>query len=418
MAATSRTEIDFERLWDLSNNAGVPHSTTSEIAGTIYSIENGSSSSGVGTSDQRARDLAQNKAHVIAWAKEQFPDLLNGGPERLYDPITCDLFTSPQTHQCNRVEHKLDSESFEKTRFLNKEKFTQAIRSLPQYRLIESVILRHFWRVDFYITHLEHLVTYGKRFFMDSPYAHIDLLRPGYPRDQDPYQATDAVMRDIRREDQLLQADRELRQIADHMATVDLDQYVIVQGLCPYTKTLFVDGLDDHQLQQEIYLFVLTRMGILNAPSSSSTSSEHAPPAEVPMTSTTQVTANPMRTLQNIGGVVSSLISEFTETGFHFNPRSLEHVDQMADYCPTCAAKAGRLPSSVVKNGYEDICKAIASLPEEIQSTLHYMIWERRGCADTSSDPLWGKNHLLSNLHRTLSVVRIAIREQTARPSG
>ncbi len=416
MAATSRSEIHFRCLWDLCNQAGINHEITSEIAGTIHTIEytDTSSSTDERTPEQRAREFAHNKARVIAWAKEQFPHLLNDGPERLYDPITCDLFTFPQTHQCSGVEHTLDSAAFKNARFFNKEKFIQTIRSLPQYHLAESIILRHFWRVDFYLTHLEHLVSNGSRFFRDSPYAYIDLLRPEYPKYPIPSEAWDAMGRDLERDGLAVQANRELRQIANHMATVDLEQYVIEQGACPYTKVTFTPACRDDQLQHEVYRFVLERLGMLNAPSPSEATVELSSSSSTP--SDQASIANPLKTLQSIGGLVSSLINQFAEPVFHYNPRTVVHADYMADYCHPCAAQAKKLSPQVIEKGFGDISKAIASLPEEVQAVLHFKTWERRGFADTSTDLLWGKNHLLSNLHRTLSVVREAIREHTIRP--
>ncbi|MES2122855.1 MAG: hypothetical protein V4492_08790 [Chlamydiota bacterium] len=420
MAAISHTEINFERLWELSNNAGAHHSKTSEIAGTIYSIENAnvSSSSDMRTPEQKAQELAQNKARVIAWAKEQFPNLLSEGPEKLYDPITCGLFVAPQTHLCGKTEHTLEPEAFKKTRAIDKEKFIQTIKNLPQYLLIESVFLKYFEHVEINIDPIQRRVstTYLSPLF--SPYEYEPLLQ-SRGRAKNCYTRQDAkyaVRNDIRSDHQLFQADQKLNAIVGRMTTVDLHHYVIEQEFCPYTRGPVTNTLND-QLQHEVYRFVLTRMGVLNTPpsiemhSSSSTTSEPAPLGIA--TSTIQVRQNPVGTLRKIGGLVSRLINEFGEPG---SRRPLEHADQMADYCHTCAAKAGRLAPYVVNKGYEDIYKAIASLPDDIQSTLHFKTWERRGDVDTSTDPHWGKNHLLSNLHRTLSVMNETMLEQMAKP--
>ncbi len=413
MAPTSRTEINYDRLWELSNHAGLHHSQTSEIAGMIYSIQNadGSSSTDGRTSEQKDTELAGNRASVIAWAKKHFPDMLNEAPEKLCDPISYHLFTDPQTHKCGTTEHTIEPESLikEQRRF-NQEKFVQDIKKLPQYLLIESVILKYFTRVDFYLSPLHRV------YQPYSPYAYNDLLQPA-GQSQEGYTRWDAkygLQRDLRDDPQLSQANREFKAIVIQMTTTDFNRYVIEGGRCPYTRTQ-VTSTRNAQLQEEVYHFVLIRMGVLNTPQParpSTDSSSSSDPCVTPAIMTTRVSVNPTITLQKIGGLVNGLIDKLSPIGSYYNPHPIEHADPMADGCYTCADGAKKLLPAAVQKDYEDIQKAIASLPGEVQSTLHFKTWERRGDADTNKDPDWGKNHLLSNLHRTLSVVREALREQ------
>lgn len=191
--------------------------------------------------------------------------------------------------------------------------------------------------------------------------------------------------------------------------------------ICPYTR-LHGTSVTDYQLQDEIYLFVLRRMGVIpmTRPPSSLFLNTQALASYIESrgalcedSSVEQICPpSPRRSLQTIGGLLSELINRID--GYYPNPiHDLEH-DERCQFCQDGLTRIQYYERANISNA--EIHNQILSLPQDLQSALCYKIWQRRQDHTKIGDPEWGKRHLLTNLHKTLSALREMLREHLSRP--